>query len=68
MYISIYNVHYMYTCIIGKMKATAISVYYVDPNFLLNIHIPPDMTLKRLKQLTVIYIYIPPDVFLTTYM
>ena len=39
------------------MKATAISVYYVDPNFLLNIHIPPDMTLKRLKQLTVIYIY-----------
>ena len=40
------------------MKATAISVYYVDPNFLLNIHIPPDMTLKRLKQLTVIYIYI----------
>ena len=34
------------------MKATAISVYYVDPNFLLNIHI-----LKRLKQLTVIYIY-----------
>ena len=36
------------------MKATAISVCYVDPHFLLNIHIPPDMTLKRLKQLTVI--------------
>ena len=35
------------------MKATAISVCYVDPHFLSNIHIPPDMTLKRLKQLTV---------------
>ena len=42
-------------CIIGshKMKATATSACYVDPHFLLNIHIPPDMTLNRLKQLTV---------------
>ena len=35
------------------MKAAATSVCYVDPHFLLNIHIPPDMTLKRLKQPTV---------------
>ena len=28
------------------MKATATSVCYVDAHFLLNIHIPQDMTIK----------------------